>query len=614
MRASVSLNGQWKFCPAFDEISADQRWMDPDFDPDNPNLTPKTDGDVGWVAEGFDDSKWMDITVPASWNTAIDDLWSYEGHGWYRRTAFIPASWEGKRVLFNSLGSNYKTSVYVNGTLAGEHEGGYTPFDIAIHEFLRYGEENNIAVAVENLPSPDRAPGGQYGWVNHGGLYRDVSLVMTDMVYIDDVTTETVLEGDAAKLSVKVEVACCPDTEQVNQAVDVMLTDPSGKVIELPEADRTQMLHGSDGRGEVGFTIPVPDARLWSPEDPNLYNLTVTLHDTSSETPKDQWSHRIGLRTVEVRGTEFFLNGEKYFLKGLNVHELYQDTGRTFTEANGTKEIDLAKWLGANAFRGHYSFHKRHYELCDERGIINVAEVPLYMWGRPLCEADGAGALDQAKSQLHEMVKALKNHPCVLIWSISNENLTQAHQQTEEAIALAKQTADGNKEMVALAKELDSTRPIVEFSNRWTGDGDPVHDVTDITTINVYYGPRIPRSDALPDMMERFEGNLAELEQRQPDKPILIGEVGVWTVRGLKTDHPPGEYYQAKFYQHYFETFNKHPQICGAFLWILADYDLHRRFLWAHEYRPAYGLFDMRRRPKESAFAVRKMWNEEASE
>ena len=56
----------------------------------------------------------------------------------------------------------------------------------------------------------------------------------------------------------------------------------------------------------------------------------------------------------------------------------------------------------------------------------------------------------------------------------------------------------------------------------------------------------------------------------------MVGEVGVWTVKGLMTDHPPGEYYQAKFYQHYFETFAKHPQICGVFLWILADYDLHR--------------------------------------
>ena len=273
MRASVSLNGQWKFCPAFDEISADQRWMDPDFDPDHPDLTPKTDGDVGWVAEGFDDSLWMDITVPASWNTALDDLWSYEGHGWYRRNVHVPASWAGKRVLFSSQGANYKTSVYVNGTLAGEHEGGYTPFEIAIDKLVRFGEDNSLSVAVENLPSPNRAPGGQYGWVNHGGLYRDVSLVMTDTVFIDDVTTTTVIDGDDVRLDVTVTAVCGTEDEHVNQSVDIMLTDPSGKAIELPSASRTQMLHGDNGHGKVSFSISVPDAKLWSPEEPALYEL-----------------------------------------------------------------------------------------------------------------------------------------------------------------------------------------------------------------------------------------------------------------------------------------------------------------------------------------------------
>ncbi len=605
MRASMTLNGKWKFCPAFDEISADQRWMDPDFDPDNPNTTPKTEGDVGWVTEGFDDDDWMDIDVPASWNSAIPDLWSYEGHGWYRRTVHVPASWKGKRVLFHSEGANYRAALYVNGKPASAHEGGYTPFDLEIGHLVRAGEDNTIAVAVDNIPSPDRAPGGQFGWVNHGGLYRDVELVMTDNVYIDDVTATTLLEQGNVKLSIEVSVAC-RESDVVNRAAELVLTDPSGRQVNVPATERHKMVHIENARASAAFEFSVPDAKLWTPEEPNLYELTVTLNDTRTEAVGDEWRHRVGLRTVELDGTRFLLNGEPVFLKGLNKHELYPDTGRTHTEANAARDIDLAKWLGANAFRGHYSFHREHYELCDERGILNVAEVPLYMWGRPLCEADGPGALVAAKEQFAEMHRALKNHPSVIIWSISNENLTKPSKRDENSVELANQTVEGNREMVELAKALDPTRPVVEFSNSWPED--PVHKFTDITTINVYVGARIPRSDALPDMMQRFEEKYALLEAENLGKPVIVGEVGVWTVRGVKTDHPPGEYYQAKFYEHYFEQFAKHPEICGVFLWILADYDLHRRFLWAHEYRLGYGIFDMKRRPKEAAHAVRRMW------
>ena len=489
MRASMSLNGQWKFCPAFDEISADQRWMDPDFDPDNPNTTPKTEGDVGWVAEEFDVEDWMDIDVPASWNSAIDDLWSYEGHGWYRRTIHVPASWAGKRVLFHSEGANYRTALYVNGKPAGAHEGGYTPFDIEIGHLVRPGETNTIAVAVENIPNPDRAPGGQFGWVNHGGLYRDVELVMTDNVYIDDVTVTTELTLERVDLSVEVSVAC-REGDVVNRSVELTLNDPSGKPVAVPSTQRHKMAHVENGRATVTFDFTVPNAKLWTPDEPHLYELTITLNDTATEAVGDEWRHRIGLRTISIEGTTLLLNGEPVFLKGLNKHELYPDTGRTHTTANAAKDIDLAIWLGANAFRGHYSFHREHYELCDERGILNVAEVPLYMWGRPLCEADGPGALVAAKEQFAEMHRALKNHPSVIIWSISNENLTKPGKPDEDSVALAKQTVDGNREMVELAKSLDSSRPVVEFSNSWPED--PVHGFTDITTINVLHGRENP--------------------------------------------------------------------------------------------------------------------------
>jgi beta-glucuronidase len=603
MRASLSLNGLWKFCPAFDEISADQRWMDPDFDPDNPEVKPKTEEAVGWVEENFEDNDWLDIPVPNTWNTAMEDLWSYEGHGWYRRTVAVPAAWEGKRVEFNSLGANYRAAVYVNGVFAGAHEGGYNPFAIPIHEYLRYGEDNLIAVDVDNIAMPERAPSGQYGWVNHGGLYRDVCLEMSDQVRIDDVTTETEIVLERVGIDVRVVVAD-ESGGAFARTVDIALFDPSGNAVDIPEAFRSASISGQDGEGIVSFGFGVQDALLWSPDSPHLYDLRLTLKNGDVVT--DEWSHRIGLRTVTVEGTKLLLNGKPIFLKGFCRHEYYDDTGRVHTDANAGKDMDLVKWCGGNTIRGHYGHHQRCYEMADERGIMNLVEVPLYMWGRPLCEADHPEALNAAKSQLAEMVKSWKNHPSIIIWSVSNENLNQAQSDDPEAITLAKTTADGNKELVAMAKKLDPTRPIIEVSNSWPGD--PVHEVTDITAANVYIGGQIPRSDALPGMMEAFEEKIGKLFDEHPTKPTLVAEVGVWTVRGLMTDHPPGEIYQSKFMEHYMEHIQAHDEICGVCIWILADYDLHRRFLWAHEYRPAYGVFDMKRRPKMAAHTLRKIW------
>jgi len=609
MRMSMSLNGRWKFYPAFERFSGDLRWMDPGFDPKNPDATPK-DREVGWIGEHFDDSGWMDIPVPGSWNSSIEDLWSYEGHGWYRRTVMIPAAWKGKRVEFFSEGANYRTEVYVNGRFAGEHEGGYTPFAIPIHHLLKFGERNVIAVACDNEPKPERVPGGKFAWWNHGGLYRDVSLRVTDTVYIDDVTVVTDIEGDRARVRVDVVVRSEEDQE-VERTLEVLLLDPSGDAVPLRSDVRSQVLKVADGRAETTMEFEVEDAHLWSPEEPNLYTLRLTLLDAGR--PADEWSHRIGLRTIRIEGTRLLLNGRPLHVKGLNRHEEYEKGGMstpTHTEAGLCRDLDLVKWLGANALRCHYPNHRRFYELCDERGILNVVEVPLWQWGHSVVETDSLEALDVAKRMLREIIRTYKNHACVFIWSVSNENFVvprAGEADDPDAVALAKRIAEGNRELVALAKELDPTRPVVEVSNHWPED--PVLEVTDLLAVNAYVGyPSPPLASEIPQTYRLIHERLEALRARIPDKPILVAEFGKWTVRGLMTDYPYGEYFQAEKFKVEWEGFLKEPNFVGAFIWCFADYDLHRRYLFPSEYRIAYGVFDIKRRPKAVAHVIRELW------
>ncbi len=612
MRIEMSLNGRWRFCPAFDQISADQRWLDPDFDPANPDLTPVTEGDIGWVRPDFDDSGWLDITIPGSWNSEFEDLWSYEGHGWFRRVVAIPREWEGRRVEFFSEGANYRTVVSVNGQVAGEHSGGYTPFAIPIHRLLKFGEENVIAVSCDNQPKKDRVPGGQFDWWNHGGLYRDVSLRITDNVYIDDVTVDTKLEDGGASVGVSV-TARCDGGKVTNRAIDVQLFDPAGEPVLLPATARSQMLAEADGHAAAELNLPVPDALLWTPDEPHLYRLVLTVNDTMHEHNGDTWSMRIGLREIRVDGPRLLLNGRPLLIKGINRYEDYSGDnpghgrpGHTHDEALLSRDLDLVKWLGANALRSHYPPHRRHFELCDERGILNLVELPLYQWGRPLVETASADALVAAKAQLTEIIGALKNHPSVFMWSVSNENLVVPRSDDPEVVALAKQTADGNIELVELAHELDPTRPAVEVSNCWPGD--PVHQHTDVTAINIYVGTNVNDERGLPDTVERARAKIAEQRTELSDKPILATEWGSWAVRGMRTDYFPGEEYQAANIKAIWDGMLEEDNVIGGFVWAFADSDVHRRFLWVYEYRCAYGMFDIHRNAKVSAHTMHDVW------
>ncbi len=605
----MSLNGRWKFYPAFDRFSGDLRWMDRDFDPQNPDATPR-DREVGWIGEHFDDSNWMDIDVPGSWNSSFEDLWSYEGHGWYRRSVEIPAAWKDKRVEFFSEGANYRTELYVNGQFAGEHDGGYAPFAIPIHHLLRFGERNIIAVVCDNEPKPERVPGGKFAWWNHGGLYRDVSLRATDAVYIDDVTVVTDVESEHVRVRIDA-IICSEEAQESERDLNLVLIDPSGDVVSLQPEEQSQTVAVSDGQTEVAIEFELEDVLLWSPEDPNLYTLRLTLSDAGRLT--DEWSHRIGLRTIKIEGTKLLLNGKPLLIKGLNRHEEYEKgsmSSPTHTEAQLCRDLDLVKWLGGNALRCHYPNHRRLYELCDERGVLNILEVPLWQWGHPIVETGSMEALDTAKKMLAEMIRIYKNHACVFIWSVSNENFVvprSGEGDNPDAVALAKKVVDGNKELVALAKQLDPTRPVVEVSNHWPED--PVLEVTNLLAVNAYVGyPSPPLGSETPQTYRYICEKLEALRAKLPDRPILIAEFGKWTVRGVMTNYPPGEYFQAEKFRTEWEGLLREPNFVGGLIWCFADYDLHRHYLFAHEYRLGYGVFDIKRRPKAVTQIIRELW------
>jgi len=600
MRKKVSLDGIWKFCPAFVELEANQRFMDEDFDPECDERYEGSRRDVGWIEPGFDDSGWLDIPVPDSWNKSIPELWSYEGFGWYRREIDIPSSWADKKVLFACESSNYETTVYVNGERAGVHEGGYTPFSIPIHDHLRFGETNQLAISVDNIPKPERCPGGEFGWWNYGGMFRSTSLLVTERTYIEDAVVVTRPGREIASVKVHIVVSG-EENPATGLKIDAQLSHDGDTI------SRASKELGKTDEGEIDLELAVENPLLWSPEDPNLYDLS--LHLARDSQSLDSVNLRVGIRSIEVEGDQILLNGSPILIKGLNRHPEYPETGHTEREEDLVKDLRIIKNLGANALRCHYPNSRRTYELCDEMGILFLCEIPFYQWGRPEVKADSPEALDSAKRQLVEMIKSFRNHPCVFMWSVSNETMTKPRRDTDRYRELAEMTVKGNIELVELARELDPTRPVVEVSNCWPGDA--VLDRTDVSAVNLYIGSSTPHVDTLHELAEKMHSRFEELRREQPSKPILVAEFGSWAIRGLRTDYFPGEDYQAVLIEEYWEALLKEPGFAGGFIWCYQDSDVHRRFEWDYEFRIAYGLYDLQRRPKESASVVRSLWKEE---
>ena len=596
-RYRFPLDGNWKFWAAFDEIKAHHEFLAADGSGAQSLAQDPVENNHGWIDPAFDDSAWPDIDLPISWNKAFEDLWSYEGEGWFRKTFVAPADWRDKDVNFTCDGANHRTVVYVNGEKVGVHEGGFLRFSFPIQQHLRWGQKNTIAISVDNISSFDRVPMERHDWWHFGGLYRPVYLEIRPQMTIRDLAIET--DALASPPTVKATMLL-PIRPAGDDTLRATLMDASGNSATAP----LEQAESGDPIFPVRIVLPVENAQLWSPENPVLYTLRLEFRTSSGELA-DAVERRIGVRSVGVDGSQFLLNGKPYLIKGVNRYENFADAGPTATDALTQHDIDLIKDLGGNAVRCHYPYSPRTYELLDELGLLAVCEVPLYQWGRPGHNEKNAAA---ALAQLEEMIQNLRNHPSVAFWSISNENRIRPREEGEEHLKLSEMVVRGNQALADRAHLLDPGRPVIEPSNRWPDD--VILEKTDLNSINVYLGVEAPQVASLPALKAQVKEQFAAVRAQHPGKPILVTEFGTWALRGFRADYYPGEGYQAELLKTYWEAFVAEPDFAGAFVWVFADSDVHRKFTRLEEIRCAYGLFDIHRQPKAAAGMMRALWRD----
>lgn len=580
-RDLVTLDGVWKF--GIDSRLPEQPWL------------------------GTLDTP-LEAAVPASYNDLFTDPAIRDHVGWvyYQRTVQVPRGWVGERILLRFDAATHSARVYVDDALVGEHVGGYTPFDIDITDAVAAGSAFRLTVAVSpDLTNVTIPPGkievGMTGgktqtyfhdFYNYAGLARSVSLYSLPQTHVDDVTVVTTFEGTTGFVDYRVATAG-------DAAVRVALADAAGNVVATGE--------GAEGRLEIA------DVVLWKPGAAYLYDLTVeAVEAVEGDKALDVYTLAVGVRTVEVRGEEFLVNGEPFYFTGFGKHEDTFVRGKGHDDAYMVHDFQLMEWTGANSFRtSHYPYAENVLDFADRHGILVIDETAAVGLNMgvvgglsgtppfPTFSEQYAGAETQAAHAQHlrELIGRDKNHPSVVMWCIANEPASNE---------------DGAREyfepLVNLVRELDPTRPItysmVMFA---TFKNDQIIDLFDVVSLNRYYGWYINAGD-LATAELYLQGDIQGWIDRT-GKPIMMLEYGADTMPGLHSvwDQVWTEEYQTDLLAMYHRVFDRFPQFVGEQIWNFADFattnGLHR--VGGNK----KGIFTRERRPKSAAFALKQRWS-----
>ena len=407
-----------------------------------------------WAISGPFDKKWDMQTVAivqngeteATEKTGRSGALPWIGEGHYKRTFSVPSGFKGHaELLFD--GAMAEPTVSVNGRRAGYWAYGYNSFRVDVTPFIKEGE-NELSVDLQNLEESSR-------WYPGAGLYRPVTLILTpSKTYIDDwslfvrpADEKKVKEGE--RVAMKANFNIVNPTERISYEVKV--TDADGNQL-FPEEKNTLEF----ANGKIGFMFPVKNARLWSPETPYLYKAVVSLYDGDKKI--DEKTLRFGIRTISVsKKGGFQLNGVSRKLKGVCLHHDLGPLGAAVNKAALIRQVKILKEMGCDAIRtAHNMPSQMQMDVCDSLGMMVMAE-SFDMWIYPKCKNGYARFFRKwADRDMENLVRAHRNHPSIVMWSIGNEIPEQG---SAEGRQIAMHLQD-------LCHQLDPTRPVTQGMDR----------------------------------------------------------------------------------------------------------------------------------------------------
>lgn len=334
------------------------------------------------------------------------------GEGWYVRTFTPTEDMAGKRLLLDFEGIMYVADVYVNGRKVGGTDYGYVGFEIDVTRELVIGQPNTIIVRADTgEPRMSR-------WYTGGGLFRNVSLVVTDPQMSFVRHPLSIVTSGNRKVDITAEVRIATKDDQARLRVTV--TDPDGGVVskETYAIKRNRNYRSQELKVP---TIEVSNARIWDCEHPNLYEAKVELLRTDGSVA-DIVTKQFGIRTIDINPRQgLLLNGRKVLLKGYANHHTLGALGAAAYPRAIEKRIKLMKEFGMNHIRtSHNPYSEEFLNLCDKYGILVVDE--LYdKWNDQYVGGGRAHFADLWMGHVEEWIRRDRCHPCVVMWSLGNE-------------------------------------------------------------------------------------------------------------------------------------------------------------------------------------------------
>lgn len=501
---------------------------------------------------------WQSISVPHTWQS-LGGSPEYVGVAWYRRKLFAPELWRTMFVRIEFEAAYHTAHVFLNGTLIGQHIGkGYTAFTCDLTPHLRYASENELMVRVDNSFSNTMLPRMKsFDWANDGGLIRPVQILITPPVFIESLAIEAVPDLDSDRAVVSVHAVIRNSTSETQHA-DISLAVRAEGALPIDSArvaSRLEVAPSSRMRAALG-NIQIASPRLWHFDSPNMYRADTMIEAAGR-------SHRVadtfGIRKFEIRGTAFYLNGEKVSLVGV---ERMAGSDPQFGMAEPTEWIDSncrdMKDLNCVFTRVHWPQDRRVLEACDRLGILMQEEVPA--WGAftfdNISSELEAQLTTNGLEQLREMMNRDRNHPCIVSWGLCNEVNGKNPITRRFAHTLAGE-----------ARKIDPSRLLTYASNSLhENPGQDMAGDFDFVSINEYYGTWSP--GGLPDI----RAYLDRIRTAFPGKPLVISEYGYCECR---SDFAPGDEHRVAVIDGHTDLYREFPEIAGAIYFDYNDYRTH---------------------------------------
>lgn len=495
------------------------------------------------------------ITVPFAWETEASQVAAHWlEYGWYRRIVTVPEEWHGLRVVLHFGAVHHQARVWVEGVEVGEHEGGYTPFEFDITDALAGRREAAVLVRVwapadkrEIVHGKQRSiPRDDYddcAFTPTSGIWQPVWLEARPATYVSALALTPGENLDAIVADIGVSG---PDAEGARLTV----RGAGGEVV--TEAAGTD--------GTVRVTLPVTAPRLWSPTDPHLYDVTVTL---DSEAGTDQVRGSTGLRRIETAGDRLLLNGERIYVRGVLDQGYWPHTGLTAPDDQAfVTDLELARKSGFNLVR-------KHLKLEDPRFLHHADRLGMLVWAEPASTGTfTAQAAARFEAQIAPMVARDGNHPSVVIWGLYNEEWGLDWDVPGDP---AKQ--DTVRRAYDLLKGLDATRPVVDDSG-WS------HVATDLVDWHIYdETPAGWAAKVRPLLAEGAEGFPVGLGAGKVVRKLLMADGGpAPTVPNLNSEYGGGKTSVERGWNQRWQTqeLRRHDMLSG-YVWTEL-YDIEHEF------------------------------------